>query len=306
MGLLDRLKTRLGRTRAKLSDGIAGLFKGGRPMDEALLGELEELLYTSDLGPLTGEVVEDLARLHRRGEVKDEAAVRAALKAALLERLQADSDEIDPRTADGTPFVILVVGVNGSGKTTSIAKLANRFAERDLRVLVGACDTYRAAASEQLHIWADRSNVEIVKKEEGADPAAVAFEACETADVLGYDTVILDTAGRLHTQKNLMEELKKIRRVVQKRLPGAPHEVWLVMDGTNGQNAIQQAKLFREAVELTGLVVAKLDGTARGGALFTITRELGLPVRYVGTGESKELIEVFEPETFVDAIVTSV
>ena len=305
MGLLDRLKSRLGRTREAISDGIAGIFKGGRPIDAAMLGELEELLYTSDLGPLAAEVCEDIARKHRRGEVKDEAGVRAALREVLLDRLQRESDELDPRTADGSPFVILVVGVNGSGKTTSIAKLANRFAEAGRSVLVGACDTYRAAASDQLHIWADRSGVEIVKKEEGADPAAVAFEACETADVLGYDTVILDTAGRLHTQKNLMEELKKIRRVVSKRLPGAPHEVWLVMDGTNGQNAIQQAKLFREAVELTGLIVAKLDGTARGGALFTITKELGLPVRYVGTGESKELIEVFEPESFVDAIVTS-
>jgi len=306
VGLLDRLKTRLGRTREALSDGISGLFKGGRPMDDAMLGELEELLYTSDLGPMASEVVEDLSRKHRRGEVKDEAGVRQALREILLDRLQREADELDPRTTDGSPFVILVVGVNGSGKTTSIAKLANRYAERGLRVLVGACDTYRAAASAQLHIWADRSNVEIVKKEEGADPAAVAFEACETADVLGYDVVILDTAGRLHTQKNLMEELKKIRRVVNKRLPAAPHEVWLVMDGTNGQNAIQQAKLFREAVELTGLVVAKLDGTARGGAIFTITKELGLPVRYVGTGEQKELIEVFEPQAFVDAIVGSV
>jgi fused signal recognition particle receptor len=279
------------------------MFRGGRPMDAAMLGELEELLYTSDLGPVAGEVVEELARQHRRGEIRDEAGVRAALRAALLERLQRESAEIDPRTADGTPFVILVVGVNGSGKTTSIAKLAHRYVTRGLQVLVGACDTYRAAASDQLHIWAERSGVEIVKKAEGSDPAAVAFEACETADVLGYDTVILDTAGRLHTQKNLMEELKKIRRVVAKRLPGAPHEVWLVMDGTNGQNAIQQAKLFREAVELTGLVVAKLDGTARGGAIFTITKELGLPVRYVGTGETKELIELFEPEAFADAIV---
>jgi fused signal recognition particle receptor len=303
VGLLDRLKGRLGRTRDQISDGISGVFRGGRTMDAAMLGELEELLYTSDLGPLAGDVVADLGRKHRRGEVKDEAGVRAALREILLDKLQREAGELDPRTTDGSPFVILVVGVNGSGKTTSIAKLANRYAERGLRVLVGACDTYRAAASSQLHIWADRSNVEIVKKEDGADPAAVAYEACETADVLGYDTVILDTAGRLHTQKNLMEELKKIRRVVQKRLPGAPHEVWLVMDGTNGQNAIQQAKLFREAVELTGLIVAKLDGTARGGALFTITRELGLPVRYVGTGESKELIEVFEPEAFVDAIV---
>ena len=273
-------------------------------MDADLLLELEELLYTSDLGAVAGELVEELGQLHRRGELKGEDDVREALRSKLLDRLQRETEEIDPRRQGG-PFVILVVGVNGSGKTTSIAKLAYRFRERGLQVLVGACDTYRAAASDQLHIWAERSGVEIVKKGEGADPAAVAFEAIETADVLGYDVVLLDTAGRLHTQKNLMEELTKIRRVVSKRLEGAPNEVWLVMDGTNGQNAIQQAKLFLEAVDLTGLIVAKLDGTARGGALFTITRELGLPVRYVGTGEAMELLEVFEPEAFVDAIVGS-
>jgi fused signal recognition particle receptor len=303
VGILDRLRSGLGRTREKVSDGITGLFKGGREMDAALLSELEELLYTSDLGTVASEVVEELGRQHRRGEVKTEADVRSALKSALLERLQGEGEEIPLRAPNGGPFVILVVGVNGSGKTTTIAKLAHRYHARGLSVLVGACDTYRAAASDQLHVWAERSSVEIVRKEDGADPAAVAFEAVETADVLGYDVVLLDTAGRLHTQKNLMEELKKIRRVVAKRLPGAPHEVWLVMDGTNGQNAIQQAKLFREAVELTGLLIAKLDGTARGGALFAITRELGLPVRYVGTGESKERLEVFDPEAFVEAII---
>ena len=304
MGILDRLKSRLTRTREKLSDGISGLFRGGRTMDDDLLGELEELLYTSDLGPMASEVVEDLGRLHARGEIHGEQDVRDALRGYLLANLQPEGEEIEPRS-EGGPFVILIVGVNGSGKTTSIAKLAHRFSQQGRRVLVGACDTYRAAASDQLHIWAERSGVEIVKKGEGADPAAVAYEAVETADVLGYDVVLLDTAGRLHTQKNLMEELAKIRRVVAKRLPGAPHEVWLVMDGTNGQNAIQQAKLFREAVELTGLIVAKLDGTARGGAIFGITRELELPVRYVGTGESMELLEVFEPEAFVDAIVAA-
>lgn len=305
MALLDRLKRRLTKTREAISDGITGLFRGGRAMDDAALLELEELLYTSDLGPVASEVVEELGRLHKRGEVKDEADVRAALQDALLERLQGEGGELPLRHADGRdePFVVLIVGVNGSGKTTSIAKLAHRFASQGRRVLVGACDTYRAAAAEQLSIWADRSEVEIVKKGEGADPAAVAFEAIETAVVLGYDLVLLDTAGRLHTQKNLMEELGKIGRVVGKRLPGAPHETWLVMDGTNGQNAIQQAKLFRESVELSGLVVTKLDGTARGGAIFGITRELGIPVRYVGTGEDKELLEVFEPRAFAEAIV---
>jgi len=300
MGLLDRLRNRLTRTRSAISDGISGLFRGGREMDADMIGELEELLYTSDLGPIATELIDELTRRHRRGELKGEDDVRACLRGALLDRLQDKTGEVE-LTAE--PTVILIAGVNGSGKTTTIAKLAHRFHEGGKQVLVGACDTYRAAAADQLELWAGRSAVQIVRKDEGADPAAVAFESIETAEVLGYEVVILDTAGRLHTQKNLMEELKKIHRVVSKKLPGAPHEVWLVIDGTNGQNAIQQAKLFTEAVNCTGVIVAKLDGTARGGAVFGITRELQLPVRYVGTGESKELLEVFEPEAFVDAII---
>ncbi len=304
MGLFDRLKNRLTRTRSALSDGIAGLFSGGRAMDDTLLAELEELLYTSDLGLLATEIVEDLSRRHRRGEVRGEDDVRASLRATLLDRLPA-KEECGEITLDASPTVILVVGVNGSGKTTSIAKLAHRFHTQGRQVLVGACDTFRAAAADQLEIWADRSDVQIVRKDEGADPAAVAFEALETADVLGYDIVLLDTAGRLHTQKNLMDELKKIHRVLGKKKEGAPHEVWLVIDGTNGQNAIQQAKLFTAAVEVTGVIVAKLDGTAKGGAVFAITHELGLPVRYIGTGESLELLEPFDPEAFVDAVLAT-
>lgn len=299
MSLLDRIKNRLGRTRAALSDSITGLFRGGREMDEALMGELEALLYSADLGPLATELVADLQRRHKRGEVKGEADVRNSLRSSLLDQLKTPA----PFAPSARPTVILIVGVNGSGKTTSVAKLANRFALEDRSVLVGACDTYRAAAAEQLSIWADRSKVEIVKKEEGADPAAVAFEALEAATVLDYELVILDTAGRLHVQKQLMEELKKIQRVAARKIEGAPHEVWLVLDATNGQNAIQQARLFTEAVQVTGLIVAKLDGTARAGAIFRIQHELGLPVHYVGTGEGKEDFEAFEAEAFVDAIL---
>jgi len=302
MGLFDRLKNRLTRTREALSDGVSALFHGGRQMDAALLSDLEELLYNADLGSVATEVVEELARQHKRGEVRDEAEVRAALREALLARLPKEWGEI---SLEREMTVILVVGVNGSGKTTSIAKLAHRMSQSGKRLLVGACDTFRAAAAEQLEIWAERSGVEIVRKEEGADPAAVAYEAMETAEVLGYEVVILDTAGRLHTQTNLMSELEKIQRVVSKKIEGAPHEIWLVIDGTNGQNAIQQARLFTETVQVTGLIVTKLDGTARGGALFGIERELGIPVRYIGTGESQELLEVFEPEAFVDAILSS-
>ncbi len=285
MGLLERIKTRLTRTRSALSDGIAGLFHGGREMEESLLGELEALLYSADLGPLAKELVEDLQRRHKRGEVRGEADVRTSLRNSLLERLRVPAPEYAP---SAKPSVILIVGVNGSGKTTSIAKLAHRFAERGHSVLIGACDTYRAAAADQLAIWADRSAVQIVRKEEGADPAAVAFEALETALVLDYDVVLLDTAGRLHVHKPLMEELKKIQRVAARKIEGSPHEVWLVLDATNGQNAIQQARFFTEAVQVTGVIVAKLDGTARAGSIFRIQRELDLPVRYVGTGEGKE------------------
>ena len=274
MGLFDRLKNRLTRTRTALSDGISGLFRGGRAMDEALLSDLEELLYNADLGNIATELVEELARGHKRGEIKGEDGVRQALRAGLLSRLQKESGELP---FEARPTVLLIVGVNGSGKTTSIAKLAHRFHEQGRRVLVGACDTYRAAAADQLEIWAQRSGVDIVRKTEGADPAAVAFEALNTAAEGGHDVVLLDTAGRLHTQKNLMEELKKIHRVTAKRIEGAPHQVWLVLDATNGQNAIQQAKLFTQAVDVSGLILAKLDGTARGGAVFGIERELGLP-----------------------------
>lgn len=303
MGLFDRLKQRLTRTRKALSDGISGIFRGGRAIDADLLGELEELLYTSDLGVIAASLTQDLARLHRRGELKGEEDVRIALRKMLLERLEQDGGEVQ---LDHTPTVILVVGVNGSGKTTSIAKLAHRFQESGKKVLLGAADTFRAAAADQLEIWAQRNGADIVRsRSDGADPAAVAFDTVEAGIARGVDVVIVDTAGRLHTQKNLMDELHKVRRVLGKRCDGAPHETLLVIDGTNGQNAIVQAKEFTAAVEVTGLIVAKLDGTARGGAVFGIKEALGLPVRYIGTGESLELLEVFEPEAFVDALLSA-
>lgn len=303
MGLFDRLKDRLTKTRAALSDGISGLFRGGRPIDAALLGELEELLYTADLGPVAAEVTAELARLHKRGEVKGEEDVRAAMRRILHDRIRQEDGEI---TFVQKPTVILVVGVNGSGKTTSIAKLAHRFQKQGKRVLLGAGDTFRAAAADQLDIWAQRNGCEIVKQKPGADPAAVAFDAVDAGIARGADVVIIDTAGRLHTQSNLMAELDKVRRVIERRMPGAPHETWLVLDGTNGQNAIQQAKLFTASVAVTGLIVAKLDGTARGGAVFAIQGALGLPVRYIGTGEQLDLLEPFDPDAFVDAIVGQV
>ncbi len=303
MGIFDRLKDRLTKTRTALSDGITGLFRGGRTIDAALLGELEELLYTSDLGPVAAAVTTELGRLHKRGEVKGEDDVRLAMRRILLEKIGQEDAEIQ---FVHKPTVILVVGVNGSGKTTSIAKLAHRFQKRGKKVLLGAGDTFRAAAADQLDIWAQRNGCDIVKQKPGADPAAVAFDAVDAGIARNADVVIIDTAGRLHTQSNLMAELDKVRRVIDRRLPGAPHETWLVLDATNGQNAIQQAKLFTASVAVTGLIVAKLDGTARGGAIFTIKEALGLPVRYVGTGEQLELLEPFDPESFVDAIVGQV
>jgi fused signal recognition particle receptor len=300
VGLYERLKERLVRTRTALSDGLSGLFRGGRPIDQALLAELEALLYGADLGAVAGELTEELSRLHKRGELRGEADVRARLRAALLERLADPGPEV---ALAERPSVILIVGVNGSGKTTSIAKLAHRFQRAGKRVLLGAGDTFRAAAVDQLAVWAERNGAEIVRQRTGADPAAVAYDAVDAGVARGADVVLIDTAGRLHTQKSLMDELGKVRRVVARRLPGAPHHTWLVIDATNGQNAIEQARQFTQAVEVTGLIVAKLDGTARGGALFGIQRALGLPVRYVGTGEQAADLEPFEPEAFVDALL---
>jgi fused signal recognition particle receptor len=299
VGLFDRLVSRLTKTRDTLSDGITGLFRGGRPIGPRLFSELEEILYTADLGSLATSTVAEVERLAQRGDVKDEAGVRAALKRILVARLDWGGELV----LANKPSVLLVVGVNGSGKTTSIAKLAYRFVQKKKRVMLGACDTYRAAAADQLEVWAKRVGADIVRKGEGADPAAVAFDAVDRAARENFDVVILDTAGRLHTQKNLMAELEKIRRVVERRIPSAPHEVLLVLDGTNGQNAIQQARAFTASVAVTGLIIAKLDGTARGGALFTIQDALKLPVRYIGTGEAMDLLEPFEPEAFVDAIL---
>ena len=302
MGVFARLTARLGRTREAIGDGISGLFRGGREIDAALFNELEELLWTSDLGPIAGELCEELKRLHRRGELKGEEDVRTHLRSQLAGRLDETAE--DPAQPDAGPLVVLIVGVNGSGKTTSIAKLGHRFTEQGKRVLLGAADTFRAAAADQLEVWAERNGADIVRShKDGADPASVAFDAAKRGLEDGADVVLVDTAGRLHTQRNLLDELEKVRRVLGKAVEGAPHETWLVLDATNGQNAVQQAKEFTSAVEVSGLVLAKLDGTARGGAVFGIRDALGLPVRYVGTGESLDDLDLFDPGAFIDAIV---
>ena len=300
--VFGRLLRGLTKTRDKLVAGLSKLFTLGRKLDDAFLDELEEVLYSADLGATGSRVVEEIKQAYKRREVKEVAEVPALLRSRLLARL-ADCEGELARAASG-PTVILIVGVNGSGKTTSIAKLANLLVKRGHKVLLGAGDTFRAAAVEQLTLWADRIGVPIIKQATGADPAAVAFDAVSAAIARKVDYLVLDTAGRLHTQKNLMQELGKIVRVVRKQIPDAPHETLLVLDATTGQNAIRQAKEFTAVADVSGVFLAKMDGTAKGGAVFGIREELPLPVKFLGVGESVDDIEPFHAENFVDAILT--
>ncbi len=298
--VFGKLLNALQKTRDALASGLSRLFNG-RQLDDAFLEELEEVLYNSDLGPLGTRVVEDLKDAYKKREVKTSEEVPAFLRANLLQRMQGCEGQL--RRAERGPTVILVVGVNGAGKTTSIAKLANHLKQQGASVLLGAGDTFRAAAVEQLTLWSERLDVPIVKQDTGADPAAVAFDATAAAVARGVDYLILDTAGRLHTQKNLMTELEKIVRVVKKQVPDAPHETLLVLDGTTGQNAIRQASEFARSAPVSGLILAKMDGTARGGALFGIRDALPVPVQFLGVGEGIDDLEKFVAEDYVDAIL---
>lgn len=298
--VFGKLLKALKKTRDVLTTGLARLFKG-RQLDDAFLDELEELLYNSDLGPLGTKIVDELKISYKKKEIKETEEVPAFLRVKLLEMMAGCEGEIT-RAATG-PTVILVVGVNGAGKTTSIAKLANYLKKEGNTVLLGAGDTFRAAAIEQLTLWSERLGIEIVKQETGADPAAVAFDATAAAIARKVDYLILDTAGRLHTQKNLMTELEKIVRVVKKQLPDAPHETLLVLDGTTGQNAIRQASEFQKSAPVTGLILAKMDGTAKGGALFGIREVLPVPVKFLGVGEGIDDLEKFVVQDYVDAIL---
>lgn len=299
MGLLDRFKASLKKTRDALAGGLFGMFRG--KLDEDRLEEIEDALIESDVGVTTTEIlVEQLRAAWKAGEVTEGEQVVPFLKQRLTERL----GELDARLvfAPQAPTVILIVGVNGSGKTTSIAKLAWWLREQGKSVVLGAGDTFRAAAVEQLAIWSKRIGVDIVKQSTGADPAAVAYDAADAALARGADVLVLDTAGRLHTQEHLMRELEKIRRVLGKRIPDAPHETLLVLDATTGQNAVQQARQFNAAAPVTGIFLAKLDGTARGGAVLSIRDELELPVKFVGLGEKQVDIEPFDAAAFVEAL----
>jgi fused signal recognition particle receptor len=298
--VFGKLLSALKKTRDVLTNGLARLFKG-RQLDEALIDDLEEVLYNSDLGPVGSQIVEDLKAAYKKNEIKDTAEVPAFLRTKLTAMLHGSEAAL--AHAPKAPTVILVVGVNGAGKTTSIAKLARHLQKQGKSVLLGAGDTFRAAAVEQLTLWAGRLGIPIVKQATGADPAAVAFDAVAAAVARNVDYLVLDTAGRLHTQKNLMTELEKIVRVVKKQIPDAPHETLLVLDGTTGQNAIRQAAEFARSAPVTGLVLAKMDGTAKGGALFGIRSVLPVPVKFLGVGEGIEDLEPFVAQSYVDAIL---
>jgi fused signal recognition particle receptor len=299
--IFARLRDTLKKTREKLAGGLSRLFGVQRELDDAFLAELQAVLFAGDLGTTGLDVLNALRADYRERRLKTTDDVRARLRALLRQKLGEPRPEL--AFAQSGPTVVLVVGVNGSGKTTSVAKLARRLAREGRKVLLAACDTFRAAAVEQLSLWAQRVSVPLVKREAGADPAAVAFDAAAAALANGSDVLIVDTAGRLHTREDLMAELGKIRRVLDRRIPGAPHETLLVLDATTGQNAIRQAEVFTQVVPLTGVVLAKLDGTARGGAVVSIRDRLGIPVRFVGVGEMADDLEAFDPERFLDALL---
>ncbi len=298
----DGVRKGLAKTHDRIARGLGKALSIRRRIDEELCEELEEAMIEADIGvQTTMQIVDDIRAAWGEGEIDDTAELKAYLKDE-LKRMLGESD-VAIRMADEPPTVILVAGVNGSGKTTSIAKLARHFRDDGKKVLLAASDTFRAAAVEQLQIWSDRLGVDIVKHQTGADPGAVTYDALDAALARKSDVLLVDTAGRLHTKKNLMDELGKIRRVIQRRIPSAPHEVILVLDATTGQNAIKQAQLFNEAIDVTGLFLAKLDGTAKGGIVVAIKNEIDIPVKFIGVGEQPEDIEPFDADKFVEAMI---
>lgn len=303
VGIGAQLRSRLERTRSAFRSGLDALL-GRETIDEEALEALEDALLLADVGVPTAERLVGAVRTRLAGAPTDADSLRSTLREEMLALVTSVAvDEVVPRPVDEGPFVLLVVGVNGSGKTTSIGKLAARFGKEGHRVVMGAADTFRAAAADQLAVWAERASCRIVRQDEGADPASVAFAAAEAALSDGADVLLVDTAGRLQNARPLMEQLTKIKRVLGKKVAGAPHETWLVIDGTMGQNALAQARAFHEATPLTGVIVTKLDGTAKGGMVLAIAQELGLPVRFIGVGEQVDDLRPFDPEAFVDALL---
>ncbi len=311
MGLFDRLKKGLKKTSQVLKTDVRDLFKSGEILTDEHLAQFEKRLIESDMGVAASmEIVEELRKVHR-GRTVDLTEIWKTVRNKLNELLKGEeginwdpNDDLSPlNMAEQGPTVILVAGVNGVGKTTSIAKLANLLHQSGKKVVLAAGDTFRAAAVEQLTMWSERIGCDIVTRASGTDPASVAYSGCERALETGADVVIIDTAGRLQTQKNLMLELEKIYRVIGKKIPGGPHESLLVLDATTGQNGVNQAEVFSEIIDSTGLILAKLDGTAKGGIVVAIRKKMGIPVKYIGVGEQIEDLQLFDPDQFADALV---
>ena len=301
-GFFGRLKAGLSKTRSGLSEGIARLVVGRKQIDDELLEDLETQLLTADVGvEATQSIVEDLTRRVARKQLTDAEALMTALREDMRNMLEPVSAQLAiPRT--DTPFVLLMVGINGAGKTTTIGKIARRLSDEGRSVMLAAGDTFRAAAVEQLQKWGERNQVPVIAQQQGADSASVIYDALQAARARNIDVLIADTAGRLHTQSNLMEELKKIKRVLGKLDADAPHEVMLVLDAGTGQNALNQASQFNDAVSVTGITLTKLDGTAKGGIIFAIAKQLGIPIRFIGVGEAIEDLRPFDAGEFVDAL----
>lgn len=301
--IFNKLKERLDKTRKGFVDKVEGIFSRAGKIDEDLYEELEEILIQSDVGVDTSlELVENLRKTVKERKISDPLELKTIMRESITAMLGEESGLF---SAPEGPTVYLVVGVNGVGKTTSIGKLANRFKSEGKSVLIAAGDTFRAAAIEQLEIWGERANVDVIKQAEGADPAAVAYDAVQAAKSRKSDLLIIDTAGRLHNKVNLMKELNKIKRVIEKEIPSAPHEVLLVLDATTGQNALQQVKLFQEAADVSGIILTKLDGTAKGGVVIGIQGEAKVPVKLIGIGEGIDDLKPFVPQDFVEALFAS-
>lgn len=301
----DKLKDGLSKTREKIFNRISETITGKAKLDTEVIDEIEEILLTSDVGFDTSmQIIEDLKRRLKDEKNRTEEIIIHTVKQVIEDLLRetGSSDDFQPAIEANKPFVILVAGINGAGKTTTIGKLASNFKKSGLNVVIGAADTFRAAANEQLEVWAKRAGVEIIQKFQGSDPSSVVFETIQEAIKQQYDVAIIDTAGRLHTKLDLMEELRKIDRTVKKLIPKAPHETFLVLDGTTGQNALTQAEEFAKILPITGLIITKLDGTAKGGAVIQICNKQKYPIRYIGVGEGIEDLQNFSPKEYVEAI----
>ena len=303
-GFFEKLRKGLSKTHQGLVEKIDRLFLGKKTIDQSLLDELEGVLFEADLGVKTiGLLIESVQQGLARGELQEPEKVKDLIKQEISRILKSCEKPLAIDFSQTKPFVFMVVGVNGVGKTTTIGKIAHQYSSQGKKVLIGAADTFRAAAVEQLEVWGERIGAAVVKQKTGADPAAVVFDGLAAALARGADTVYVDTAGRLHTKVNLMEELKKIHRTAAKKIPGAPHEVLLILDATTGQNALNQARLFHEAVGVTGLILTKMDGTAKGGVALAVVHETGIPLKYIGVGEAMEDLRPFDAEAFVEAIL---